>query len=72
MRNTIEMTLEEIKELDNEVLTIDEVLDLECNEHFCCIETLGISGINNCYWYVVRLEDDTSIDVYVKQDADVL
>ena len=72
MRNTIEMTLEEIKELDNEVLNIDEVLDLEYNEHFCCIETLGISGTNDCYWYVVRLEDDTSIDVYVKQDADVL
>ena len=38
MRNTIEMTLEEIKELDNEVLTIDEVLDLECNEHFVALK----------------------------------
>lgn len=65
MRKTSEMTLEEIKELNNAILTIEEVEELEYNEHIVCIESLGY-GMNNRYWiFDVRLEDGENIDVYI-------
>ena len=64
MRKTSEMTLEELKGLDREVLDYYDVCDLEFNEHITDIECLGISGDNKHYWYDVQLEDGDNIDVY--------
>lgn len=65
MRKVSKMTLNEIKDLNNEALNLDEVLQLLCNEHIVCIEILGY-GMNNRRWYDVRLEDGESIYVYVE------
>ena len=49
------MSLDEIKELDKHILTIDE------------LEHLGFSGSNiSLLWYDVALTDSTNIDIYMK------
>jgi len=58
------MTLAEIKNLDGEVLTLEELNDLDCEEFVKRMECLGDSGNNKYYWYDVTLTDDTHIDVY--------
>ena len=61
------MKLAEIKDLDREVLTIEELNDLECEEFVERVECLGASENNKYYWYDVTLTDDTRIDVYTEK-----
>ena len=58
------MTLIEIKNLDGEVLTLEELNDLDCEEFVKNMKCLGDSGNNKYYWYDVTLTDGTHIDVY--------
>lgn len=61
------MKLAEIKDLDREVLTIEELNDLECEEFVERVECLGASENNKYYWYDVTLTDGTRIDVYTEK-----
>lgn len=61
------MTLAEIKNLDGEVLTLEKLNDLECEEFVERMEWLGDSGNNKYYWYDVTLTDGTRIDVYTEK-----
>ena len=63
------MTLEEIKNLDGEILTIEELNDLECEEFVEDIECLGVSGNNKYYWYDVTLTDGNRIYVYTEKEV---
>lgn len=61
------MSLDEIKELDRHILTIDELENLEAEENVLRIEYLGFSGSNiSLLWYDVALTDSTNIDIYIK------
>ena len=61
------MSLDEIKELDRHILTIDELENLEAEENVLRIERLGFSGSNiSLLWYDVALTDSTNIDIYIK------
>lgn len=65
------MSLDEIKELDRHILTIDELENLEAEENVLRIEHLGFSSSNiSLLWYDVALTDSTNIDIYMKvQDS---
>lgn len=61
------MSLDEIKELNRHILTIDELENLEAEENVLRIEHLGFSGSNiSLLWYDVALTDSTNIDIYIK------
>lgn len=61
------LTMNEIKVLDNEIISLNQLEEIEESEHVTFIECLGQSGVYiDCAWYSVELEDDTDIDVYVK------
>lgn len=61
------LTMNEIKVLDKEIISLNQVEEIEESGHVTCIECLGQSAVyTDCAWYSVELEDDTDIDVYVK------
>lgn len=60
------MNLGELMNLDNEILTEEELAELEEHELVTGFETLGASGRHVGHaWYSVELED-ASIDVFCK------
>lgn len=61
------LTMNEIKVLDKEIISLNQLEEIEESGHVTCIEYLGQSAVyTDCAWYSVELEDDTDIDVYVK------
>ena len=65
-RKITNMNLTEIMELDNEILSEEELAELEEHELVTGFETLGASSQHIGYtWYSVKLEND-SIDVFCK------
>lgn len=61
------LTLNEIKSMNYNIISREQLNELEESEHVTFIENLGQSGYYPDYaWYSVELEDDTDIDVYVK------
>lgn len=61
------LTMNEIKVLDKEIISLNQLEEIEESGNVTFIECLGQSGIyTDCAWYSVELEDDTDIDVYVK------
>lgn len=61
------LTMNEIKALDKEIISLNQLEEIEESEHVTFVERLGQSGIYyDCAWYSVELEDDTDIDVYIK------
>lgn len=61
------LTMSEIKALDKEIISLNQLEEIEESEHVSFTECLGQSGVyTDCAWYFVELEDDTDIDVYIK------
>lgn len=61
------LTMNEIKALDKEIISFNQLEEIEESEHVSFVELLGQSGrYFDCVWYSVELEDDTDIDVYIK------
>ena len=61
------LTMNEIKALDKEIISLNQLEEIEEGEHVTFVERLGQSGrYYDCAWYSVELEDDTDIDVYIK------
>lgn len=61
------LTMNEIKALDKEIISLNQLEEIEESEHVSFTECLGQSGVyTDCVWYSVELEDDTDIDVYIK------
>lgn len=61
------LTMSEIKALDKEIISLNQLEEIEESEHVSFTECLGQSGVyTDCAWYSVELEDDTDIDVYIK------
>ena len=61
------LTMSEIKALDKEIISLNQLEEIEESEHVSFTECLGQSGVyTDCEWYSVELEDDTDIDVYIK------
>lgn len=74
MRNIVGMNYEELIELNNKILTQEELEELDENELIISSECLGRSGhLTNCYWYDVQIKHSqvennslNSINVYCK------
>lgn len=74
MRNIVDMNYEELTELNNEILTQEELEELDGNELVVWSECLGRSGhFTDCYWYDVQIKHPqvgngglNSINVYCK------
>ena len=74
MRNIAEMDYDELMKLNNEILTEDELNQLEEHELVTWIEKLGYSGEHiDCYWFEVQIkhpqwenENSNSIEVYCR------
>ena len=61
------LTMNEIKSLDKDIISIEKLEEIEESEHVTFTECLGQSGVyTDCAWYSIELEDDTDIDVYIK------
>lgn len=61
------LTMNEIKALDTEIISLNQLEEIEESEHVTFVERLGQSGrYHDCAWYSVELEDYTDIDVYIK------
>lgn len=61
------LTLNEIKELNKEIISLNQLEEIEESDHVTFTECLGQSGVYTyCAWYSIELEDDTDIDVYIK------
>lgn len=61
------LTMNEIKAKDKDIITLEQLEEIEESEHVTFTECLGQSGrYNNCVWISIELEDDTDIDVYIK------
>lgn len=61
------MTRKEIENLNNQIITEDQLEDIEMNEEVNNVECLGESGYMSGYdWYSVEFTDGESIDIYFK------
>lgn len=61
------LTMNEIKVLDKEIISLNQLEEIEESGHVTFTECLGQSGVyTDCAWYSIELEDDTDIDVYIK------
>lgn len=69
------MNIEQIIGLDKEIITVEQLEEIESNEFVENVEFNGISGQNECKWYSVFLteeyitsncDDSNEIQVYVK------
>jgi len=59
------MDLVSLSNLDNEILTDEEFIELQMHELVKSIENLGDSASNyGCQWWDVVLEDGERIDVF--------
>ena len=62
------LTLNEIKAMNYNIISLEQLEELKESEHVTFVECLGQSGYYpDCTWYSVELEDDTDIDVYIKE-----
>lgn len=59
------MNLEQLLKLDNEIITLEEMEEIEGSELVESVEFNGMSGINNCKWYSIYLNE-----TYIKEDCD--
>lgn len=65
-KEIVNMSIDELMSLDNEILTEEELRELEEHELVTAFETLGSSSQHIGYtWYSVELDNET-IDVYCK------
>ena len=61
----------DIKTLDKQYLTEDDIEELEENENVCTVECLGYSGHDiHALWYDVTFGDGLHIDIYSKIPAE--
>ena len=61
------MTIEELKNLDNEVVTEEQANEIEADENVTGFENLGESTSHaGWYWIDVTLADNTHIDIFTK------
>ena len=61
------LTMKEIKVLDKEIISLNQLEEIEESGHVTFTEYLGQSVVyTDCAWYSLELEDDTDIDVYIK------
>ena len=65
------LSISDIKNLDKEFLTEDELEELEENVNVNTVECLGYSGKDvNVLWYDVALADNSHIDLYLNITAE--
>jgi len=61
------LTMNEIKVLDKEIISLNQLEEIEESGHVTFTKYLGQSLVyTDCAWYSLELEDDTDIDVYIK------
>lgn len=61
------LTMNEIKVLDKEIISLNQLEEIEESGHVTFTECFGQSVVyTDCAWYSIELEDDTDIDVYIK------
>lgn len=61
------LTLKDIKAMNYNIISREQLNELEESEHVTFVECLGQSAYYIDYaWYVIELEDCTDIDVYIK------
>lgn len=59
------MTVEEIKLLDNQIISDEQFEEIELNEHVIAMENWGDSSqYTGKTWFDVQFDDETSIDVF--------
>lgn len=60
------MTRKEIEKLNNEVITLEELEEIELNEEVKNVVDLGRSSSNlGAEWFSVEFTDGTDVDVFV-------
>ena len=60
------LTINEIKAMNCNIISRNQLNEIEESEYVTFVECLGQSRVYPDYaWYSVELEDDTDIDVYV-------
>ncbi len=61
------MTLEQVKELEGQIITVEQSEVLEESDHIESWENCGMSGVYpSCLWYVYNLTDGEELNVYIK------
>lgn len=62
------MTRKEIENLNNEVITLEELEEIELNEEVKNVVDLGRSSSNlGAEWFSVEFTDGTDVDVFVQE-----
>ena len=68
------MTLEQIIKLNNEIITLEQLAEIEESQCVELVEDNGMSGLNGKHWYSITVtemfindscDDVTEIQVYV-------
>lgn len=63
------MTRKEIEKLNNEVITLEELEEIELNEEVKNVVDLGRSTSNlGAEWFSVEFTDGTDVDVFVREE----
>lgn len=63
------MTRKEIEKLNNEVITLEELEEIELNEEVKNVVDLGRSSSNlGAEWFSVEFTDGTDVDVFVREE----
>lgn len=58
----------DIEQMNNEIVTIEQLTEIELFPEVTGLECLGTSSTHpDCQWYSVEFGDETSIDVFVKK-----
>lgn len=61
------MTRKEIEALNNEIITEEQMEEIESHEEVETVENLGTSASKiGCVWYSVEFKDGQSTDVFMK------
>lgn len=60
------MTKSEIEKLNNQIITEEQMEEVECSEVVDRVESLGPSWSHTgCTWYSVEFTDGDSVDVFM-------